>query len=275
MTRRHVAVFLLACLPFTLQAAVVVTSEGEGDVSTQYFEKGEFILMQDEQPIMGVDRDGNCWFVEHRRVVADPCGKMQASVKDMREQAMAGLTAEERALMERAMQMQSAAPPASLRKTDGRRIAGYQTECFLIGSDREICISAKLLGQIRKEMGDSPFLEVFRRFGESAGQMGGDSPETKAMAALAERGFPMLDQRKVAAMSGFDPAMLNVLPEAQRARVMREMGGLSGGHKIQGSRVTRVDTDGRMPDLDLSRYPRVGFDEFMRQSLERAGGMMR
>jgi len=267
-------VLLIACLSASLQAAVVVTSEGEGDVTTQYFEQGEYVLMLGDLPSMGVDRDGNCWFVQNRRVVTDPCEQMLDSVKGMREQAMAGLSAEERAMMERAMQMQQAARPASLSKAPGRKIAGYQTECYLIGSDHEVCVSEKLLEEIRDEMGESPFLEVFRRFGESAGEMGGDNPETKAMAELAERGFPMLDQRKVAAMPGLDPAMLGFLPEAQRAQIMRQMGD-AGGQKIQGTRVIRVNNRGQMPELDLSRYPRVGFERFMRESMERAGGMMR
>ena len=103
-----------ASLSVAAQAAVVVTSDGGGEVSTQYFEQGEFVLMRGDKPSMGVDREGNCWFVQHRRVVSDPCEQMLKSVSSMREQAMAGLSPEERAMMERAMQMQNSAPPASV-----------------------------------------------------------------------------------------------------------------------------------------------------------------
>lgn len=258
---------LASSLSVAAQAAVVVTSDGGGEVSTQYFEKGEFVLMLGDKPSMGVDRGGNCWFVQHRQVVSDPCEQMLQSVSTMREQALAGLSAEERAMMERAMQMQNAAPPASVTRSTDRKIAGYVSECHLIGGNREVCISETLLREIKEEMGDSPFLEVFRRFGESAGEMGGDSPETKAMAELAERGFPMLDMQKMAAMPGLDPAVLQYLPEAQRTQIMSQMGIAGSGEKMQGTKVIRVDRDGTMPGLDLSRYPHMGFEQFMQQSM--------
>ena len=110
--------------------------------------------------------------------------------------------------MERALEIQNAARPARVTPIADRRIAGYVAQCHLIANRREVCVSEKLLHEIRQEMGDSPFLEVFRRFGESAQQMGGDSPETRAVAGLAERGFPMLDMQKATAMPGLDPAML-------------------------------------------------------------------
>lgn len=258
---------LASSLSVAAQAAVVVTSDGGGEVSTQYFEKGEFVLMLGDKPSMGVDRGGNCWFVQHRQVVSDPCEQMLQSVSTMREQALAGLSAEERAMMERAMQMQNAAPPASVTRSTDRKIAGYVSECHLIGGNREVCISETLLREIKEEMGDSPFLEVFRRFGESAGEMGGDSPETKAMAELAERGFPMLDMQKMAAMPGLDPAVLQYLPEAQRTQIMSQMGIAGSGEKMQGTKVISVDRDGTMPGLDLSRYPHMGFEQFMQQSM--------
>ena len=258
---------LASSLSLAAQAAVVVTSDGGGEVSTQYFEKGEFVLMLGDKPSMGVDRGGNCWFVQHRQVVSDPCEQMLQSVSTMREQALAGLSAEERAMMERAMQMQNAAPPASVTRSTDRKIAGYVSECHLIGGNREVCISETLLREIKEEMGDSPFLEVFRRFGESAGEMGGDSPETKAMAELAERGFPMLDMQKMAAMPGLDPAVLQYLPEAQRTQIMSQMGIAGSGEKMQGTKVISVDRNGTMPGLDLSRYPHMGFEQFMQQSM--------
>lgn len=275
MIRLSVLSLLAASLSTMGQAAVVVTSESHGQVSRQYFEQGEFVLMRADKPSMGVDREGNCWFVEHRRVVSDPCEQMLQSVNALREQAMAGLSAEERAMMERALKMQNAARPANVTKSANRKIAGYATECHLIGSGREVCISGKLMQEIKEEMGDSPFLEVFQRFGESAGEMGADSPETKAMTELAKRGFPMLDMKKMAAMPGVDPAVLQYLSEAQGAQIMRQMGGAGGPQRMQGTKVTRVERNAKMPELDLSRFPRVGFDQFMQQSMGQAGAMSR
>jgi hypothetical protein len=45
------------------------------------------------------------------------------------------------------------------------------------------------------------------------------------------------------------------------------MGGTLGGQKMQGTKVIRVDRNGTMPGLDLSRYPRMGFEQFMQQSM--------
>jgi hypothetical protein len=87
------------------------------------------------------------------------------------------------------------------------------------------------------------------------------------MAELAERGFPMLDIQKMAAMPGLDPAVLQYLPEAQRTQIMSQMGIAGGGEKMQGTRVIRVDRNGTMPGLDLSRYPHVGFEQFMQQGM--------
>ena len=39
--------------------------------------------------------------------------------------------------------------------------------------------------------------------------------------------------------------------------------------------VTRVERNATMPDFDLSRLPRVGFTEFMQQSMAQMGQMPR
>jgi hypothetical protein len=96
----------------------------------------------------------------------------------------------------------------------------------------------------------------------------------KAVAALLERGFPMLDMQKVSAIPGIDPAMLQFVPEAQRAQIMQQLGGTSG-QQTQGTVVTRVERNATMPDFDLSRLPRVGFTEFMQQSMAQMGQMPR
>jgi len=259
-----------ASLPVT--AATVVISEGNGQVSKQYFDAGEFLQMRDDRPSMGVDRQGNCWFVEHRRVVSDPCEQMLLSVDAMREQAMEGLSDEDRAMMQRAVEIQSAAPPAVVTSLGRRRIAGYSVECHRIGANREICTSEKLLQEVKAEMDDSRFIELFQRFARMAGEMGGETPESKAMAELSGRGFPMLDMQRVAAMPGLDPAALQYMPEAQRAEIMSRLGGATGARKMSGTKVTRVIKDVQLPDVDLSRFPRVDFERYLRRNM---GGMGR
>ena len=255
------------CKP--VQAALLVISEGHGQVNRQYFEQGEFVLMRGDMPSMGVDREGNCWFVQHRRVVFDSCEQMLQAVDGMRGRLMAGLDEADRATMERALQVQKQLPAASVRELAARKIAGYLAHCYRVGASREVCTSEKLLQEVRAEMGESQFFTWFRRFGESAGELGGNDPETRAVAELATRGFPMLDRRAVTKMPGIEPEVLQQLPEAQRKRIIAGIGDPAARQKMQGTRVTAVDRRAEMPKLELSRYPLVGFEQFMRQSMGR------
>lgn len=262
-----------SCAALPVRAAMVVVSEGDGQVSKQYFETGEFLQMRNDRPAMGVDRQGNCWFLEHRRVVSDPCENMLQSMYAVREQAMASLSEEDRAMMRRALEMQRSAPPATVTSLGQRRIAGYSAECHRVGADREICTSEKLLQEVKAEMGDSRFFELFQQFGRSAGEMGGETPESKAVSELAGRGFPVLDMQQVAAMPGLDPAVLQYMPEAQRAQIMSRLGNATGGKKKHGTKVTRVVKDIPMPEVDLSRYPRVDFERYLKQTMGQSGAM--
>ena len=269
MGRLWLFLTLATCFGPAAQAALLVISEGHGEVNRQYFEAGEFVLMRGDLPAMGVDREGNCWFVQHRRVVFDACERMLQAVDGVREDLMAGLSAEDRAVMERAAEVQNRLPPATTRPSGEARIAGYQTECHRVGERREICISAVLLEEIRAEMGDSRFFAWFRRFGEAAGELGGNDPETRAVAALAARGFPMLDRRWVESAPGIDPEILQSLPQAQRARIVAGIGDPGEPRRVRETRVTGVDRWAEMPQLDLSRYPQVGFEQYMQQTLGR------
>lgn len=260
-----------AAAPLGVEAATVVISEGNGQSSKQYFEAGAFVQMRDDRPAMGVDREGNCWFVEHRRVVSDPCEKMLQSMDAIRERLMASLSEEDRAMMRRAIELQSTAAPAVITSLGERKIAGYSTECHRVGDRREVCTSAKLMREIGAEMGDSRFIELFQRFGRSAGEMGAETPESKAVAELAGRGFPMLDMQRVETGPRLDPTVLEYLPEAQRAEVMKRLGDATVDKKMRGTRVTRVVKDVRMPAVDLSRYPRVDFDRYLEQNIGGAG----
>lgn len=256
------------------QAAVLVTADNAGEASEQYFDKGAFVLVHGGKPAFGVDHAGNCWFVADGQMVIDPCEQMFGAMSGMRDQAMAGLDPQQRAMMEQMMAMRQPAQPPAVTSTGSRTIAGYSAKCSAIGDSREVCISEKLLQEVKAEMGDSRFIEMFKRFGESMEKMTGEDPEAKAVAALLERGFPMLDIQKVSAIPGIDPAMLQFVPEAQRAQIMQQLGGASG-QKTQGSVVTRVERNVKMPDFDLSRLPRVGFMDFMQQSMAQMGQMPR
>lgn len=273
MIRWLVLGLLAAGSVMPVRAAMVVVSEGDGQVSKQYFEAGEFLQMRDDRPAMGVDRQGNCWFVEHRRVVSDPCEQMLQSMEAVRERMLESLSEEDRAMMQRALKMQRTVAPATVKSLGQRRIAGYSVECHQVGASHEICTSEKLLQEVKTEMGDSHFIELFRQFGKSAGEMGGETPESKAMADLTGRGFPMLDMQKVPAMPGLDPAVLQYMPEAQRAQIMSRLSNATGGTKMHGTKVTRVVKDIPMPDIDLSRFPRVDFERYLRQNMGQSGAM--
>jgi len=63
------------------------------------------------------------------------------------------------------------------------------------------------------------------------------------------------------------------MPEAQRAQIMSRLSNATGGTKMHGTKVTRVVKDIPMPDIDLSRFPRVDFERYLRQNMGQSGAM--
>lgn len=256
----------------TAQAAIRVTSEDGGSRSQQYFENGNFVLVQDGQPAFGVDAAGNCWFVERDRLVFDSCEAMLDSMKGMRDQAMAGISAGDRAMMQQMMGMKSDGA-VRVQAVGERTIAGYSSTCHTIGDAREVCVSKTLLDEIMNEMGNERFAQMMQRFQDSAASMGADDSQTKAVTRLFEEGYPMSDKQKAAAIPGMNPAMLKFLPEAQRAEIVRQMGAAGAGQQARGSQVTAVDKRVSMPNPDLSRYQRMSFGQYMQQMMGGIPGM--
>lgn len=254
------------------QAAIVVTAESGDQLTKQYFDKGAFVLVQGGQPSFGVDREGNCWFIDRGTLVSDSCEEMLQSVSGLRDQALAGLGPQERAMLQQVMALQNNARPANISVAGNRTIAGYAATCYLIGGSREICLSERLMGEVRREMGSSRFIEMYQRFGDSAANLLGENPEAKAMADLAKRGFPMSEMHKGAVIPGLDPAMLNYLPEAQRNQLVQQLGAKGGG-QMQGTRVVSVDIGGSTPVIDLGRYPRMGFTQYLQKLMGQMGAI--
>lgn len=272
MIRRLSIGVLLAGVLGSAQAGVLVVSEQGGKQAQQYFDEGSFVLVEGGKARFGVDRAGNCWFVQQGRLVTDPCDRMLDSMRAMREQVMAGIGPRERAMMQQMLQTPGAAQSPEIKASGSKTIAGYSAECHRIGSAREVCLSAKLMREIQDEMGGGQFIETFQRFTQSAAEFGGRNPQAEALAALYQRGFPMLDMQQAPSVPGINPAMLQYLPEAQRAQLMQQMGGGAGAAQLQGTQVIRVQKGVAMPKVDLAGYPRMGFEEFMGQQ---AGGMLR
>jgi hypothetical protein len=250
-------------------AGLLISTEDAGSVSQQYFGQGEFIAIEQGQPQFGIDPQGNCWFLEGRQLVSDPCERMLSVMGGMRDQAMAGLDPQQRAMMQQMMGTQRNTQPAALRPVGGQSIAGYPSDCYQVGGQRRVCVSESLLREVMAAVGDSRFLDMFRDFSRSTAAMsGGPGPAEQAVNNLYEKGYPMLDQTQGASIPGIDPAMLRYLPEAQRAQIMQQMGGASGG--VSGSKVVRVEKGVPRPSLGLSGYTRMGFQEYMQRSM---GGM--
>jgi hypothetical protein len=252
----------LFCLP--LHAGLSITVQDEGELVRQYFDNGRFLLVQSGRPAFGIDGRGHCWFVQGANLVSDPCETMLGAAVDMQDQALSGLGERERAMM--AQMMGGAGPAPVPRRTGEITLAGYSAECYAIGDSREVCVSPRLLAEIMREMGDGPFSAVSRQYRQNRFGPGGDDPA----AELFERGFPVRDMQRAAAIPGFDPAMLGFLPEAQRAQLMQQLGGAGPGG-MNGSEVVSVERNVSMPAVDLSGYRKVGFAEFMRESFAGMG----
>ena len=258
--RTVLAVLILAPACAAVQAGLSITVEDGGERVQQYFDQGRFLLVESGRPAFGVDQRGNCWFTEGQRLVTDSCETMLGAASQVADAALAGLGPQERAMMER-MTGAGAARPAP-RRTGEATVAGYPAECYALGDSREVCISPRLLGEVMREMGESPFQSLFQRFGQTGFGPGGPDPAS----ALFERGFPVRDMKRTSAVPGLDPAMLQFLPAPQRAQLMQQLGA-GGAAAMQGSQVVAVEHDVSMPAVDLSRYRRIGFADFMRESL--------
>jgi hypothetical protein len=265
---------ILAVLCSAAQAAILVTSEHGAATSQQFFEDGNFVLMENGRPAFGVDASGNCWFIEGQRLIFDTCAQMLDSVNEIREQAMAGIGEQGRAMMQQMLAAHSGGA-VSVRPLGERTIAGYQSSCHAIGDSREVCVSSTLLEEVKGEMGSSRFADMMQRFQNSASEMVGENPQVKALGELFERGYPMSDMQKSAGIPGMNSAMLQFLPEAQRAQLMQQMGAAGTEGKMQGSRVTGVDKRANMPKVDFARYRRLTFNEFMQQTMGQMPGMPR
>lgn len=264
----------LLCLCATAQAAIVVVSEDAGRTSRQYFDNGTFVMTEGGRPAFGADSTGTCWFVQQEKLVSDPCEKMLDSMASMRDRAMAGLSAQERAMMEQMMSMQR--PSAvEVRPAPAREIAGYNASCHRVGETREVCVSDRLLDEIKSEMGNSRFIEMTQRFQEQAAKMSVDDPASGSVRALLENGYPMYDMQRSSAMPGMEAAMMKLLPETQRAQIMQQIQAAGVSGQTQGSRVIHVDKNATMPQLDASRYQRVSFEQFMNDAMANMPGMKR
>ena len=68
-------------------------------------------VVQGGQPAFGVDRTGNCWFVADGQLVIDP-EQMFGAMSSMRDQAMAGMDPQQRAMMDQMMAMRKPAHAA-------------------------------------------------------------------------------------------------------------------------------------------------------------------
>lgn len=254
-------------------AAIVVTSEDAGSVSQQYFEQGEFVLMQGGAPAFGVDATGNCWFVQNGQLVSDPCDTVFDTMSEMREQAMSGMTVDQRNMMEEMMRKSAAAEVPEIRSLGSRTIAGYPADCHLINGMREVCLSEKLKLEVEREVGGSKGMEMFEKMGDSARQMAGPNPAAEAVTDLMKQGYPLSDKQKQSAMPGMNPAMLQYLPEDQRAEIMQQMNAAGADQPMVGSVVRKVEKGVSMPDLNLEKYQRITFREFMQQSMRGMGRM--
>ncbi len=275
----RIALFLFGlCLASAGQAAIVVTSEGMGESSTQYFEKGRFVSMENGRPSVGIENDGNCWFVAENQRVQGRCEDMLNSMKNMRERMMSGLSEQDRAMVQqmqsRYMQMQKA--PA-IKEVAAQRIAGLDARCFEIGgSSHLICTNEGLLKKIEREMGSDFYRRLKDQFGGMAEDMGMEGMQESALAKLGEKGFIMKDVQAALPMGGMNTAMLQYLPPEQREAVMNQLAAAgAGGGEMQGLTVTSVDENGSIPPLDFSAFATVTFEEYIQQMMQQMSGFGR
>lgn len=273
MIRFVISGLLAVSLCSAAQAGMLVSTDAAGRLSKQYFEDGDFLLVQEGRAMFGMDRAGNCWFIDAGQLVTDPCERMLDAMNAIQNQALAALGPQQRAMLQQITGMQNPARAPAISRAGSRTIAGYPAECHRVDDRDEVCVSAQLLREVTGEMGSRRFIEMAKRLGPSAGSWSGAGAGPGAVAALFDSGYPMRYVRSnpVSAIPGLDPAMLQVLPEAQRARTMQQLRDAGGGAASQAIQVVKVDRNVRMPAVDLSPFPRIGFHQFLQQNLGRFG----
>ena len=257
-------------------AAIVITSEGVGGSSTQYYDKGRFVSTENGQPGFGIEKDGSCWFVAENQRVRGGCDEMMNSVKDTREQMMAGLSEQERAMMQQMQSryMQQKKAP-EIKEVASQRIAGLDgNRCYEVGGPNHlVCVNKKLLDKVKKEMGGDFYQEMQARFADMADDMGMGGMGESALARLGKQGVVMKDVQTSMAMGGMSMDMLNFLPPEQREAIMQQMKSAGAGAEMQGMTVTSVNENGSIPSLNLSVYPSVSYQEYMQRMMSRMPGM--
>ena len=270
MARLLIVLFALAIHSVAF-AAIVVTTDDNGQVSRSYFGDGAFVLMEGSRPTFGVDAQGNCWFVEQGRLISDPCETMFSSMQDIQKQMMAGMSQDDLQAMKDFRAAGAGAPKATLTPADSRIVAGYEAICVLINELHEVCTSNKLLNDILDEMGSSKFLTLIKQMSNSVRNMGMPNPEGDAVADLMEKGYPVWDKKtQMGGMPGMpgmptmSPEMLQFLPPDQRDQLMKQFGGNDPNAPMVGREVVSVDR-GDMPATDFSQLQQVSFRDFMQQ----------
>ncbi len=257
------------CLAAASQAAIVITSEDMGGTSTQYFDRGRFVSTENGQPNMGMDADGNCWFVDENQLVKGRCDDMVNKMKDFRSQMMSGMGEQQRAMMKQAqsryMQMQKA---PKITEVAGQDVAGLGgTRCFHVNDASHLmCTNKKLGDRVKNEMGGNFYEEMQNRFSDVAKGMGMAGMQESAEAQLAKKGYVVKDV-KAAMPMGMNPAMMQFLSPDQKEALMKQFKSAGQG-PMQGMTVTSVDKDGSIPPMDLSAYRNITFDDYVQRMMQ-------
>lgn len=271
MARLLIVLFALAAHSATVFAAIVVTTDDNGQISRSYFGDGAFVLMEGSRPTFGVDAQGNCWFVEQGRLISDPCETMFGAMQDMQKQMMDGMNQDDLRAFKDFQAAGAGAPEATLTPADSRIIAGYEAICVYVNELREVCTSSKLWKDVISAVGSDKLMAQIKGMSSSVRKMGMPNPEADAVADLMDKGYPVWDKKKqmggmpgMPGMPTMSPEMLQFLPPDQRNKLMEQFAANAGDAPMVGREVVSVDR-GDMPNTDFSQLQAVSFRVYMQQ----------
>lgn len=250
-------------------AGIVIQVQDGNERTVQYFEDGRFLLVQDGRPGFGIEPDGTCWFVAEGQRVEGSCQEMTESIEGFQQRMMEAMPEEQRRIMQQMMATGRPQQVPEVVDAGTEQIANFDCQCWQVGTSRTVCISEDLQSKINKEMNNRYFADMQQRLGGSAlmDKMGMSDPTEDAVGKLAKQGFVMKDVQAVTGIPGMNTAMLQFLPANKRAEIMKQMN-LGADGAIEGPTVVSVDTNGAIPDIDITEIPAISFETFIANMME-------
>lgn len=229
---------LLWCNVVQAASGIVITRQDGNETAQDVFQDGAYYRLEAGRLDFYANMNNMmCGLFNHDRQISlqSKCESIAKEMKAFIDSMMAGIPKQQLEMMR---QMRSGQEGQRIvpEYTGNSTQAGYRTTCYQIGATRQVCISETLLSTIKEHFNYDKF-EVLEDVFEKIQDFNNDSPEERAKAELAAKGYVMKDVDLAAAMP--NPDMMKMMPEHVRKKMLLEM--QQSGMQPQGDLVTQVE----------------------------------